>query len=159
LSRTLIFGNSGAGKSTLAKKIISKNNAAHLDLDTIAWQATKPPTRTPLSISENQIKDFIDNNDNWVVEGCYSDLLTLLIDQADEVIFLNLPVDDCILNAKQRPWEPHKYESKEAQDKNLNMLIQWISQYPVREDSFSQTAHLELFSRFKGKKEIQTHNR
>jgi len=159
LTRTLVFGNSASGKSTLAKKMSLKNNAAHLDLDTIAWQATLPPTRTPIVLSENQIKDFINSNDNWIIEGCYSDLLTLLIDKAEEIIFLNISVDDCISNAQKRPWEPHKYESKEAQDKNLNMLIQWISQYPEREDNFSQKAHLELFNSFRGKKEIQTSNR
>ena len=58
MSRVLIFGNSGSGKSTLAKEISTKNNVAHLDLDTIAWKATSPPTRTPISESEIQINNF-----------------------------------------------------------------------------------------------------
>ncbi|WNC68645.1 AAA family ATPase [Thalassotalea nanhaiensis] len=158
MSKILIFGNSASGKSTLAKKLSIKNNVAHLDLDTIAWQATSPPTRTPISESENQINDFIDINDNWVIEGCYSDLLQLVLVKADEVIFLNLPVEDCIKNAKARPWEPHKYDSQEAQDANLEMLINWISQYSKREDDFSQKAHLKLFNAFSGKKEMHTTN-
>ncbi|MCJ8321347.1 MAG: AAA family ATPase [Colwellia sp.] len=158
MSRVLIFGNSGSGKSTLAKEISTKNNVAHLDLDTIAWQATSPPTRMPISESEIQINNFIDINANWVVEGCYSDLLKLVMDKADEVIFLNLPVEDCIKNAKNRPWEPHKYESEEAQNANLEMLITWISQYPEREDHFSQKAHVKLFNAFGGKKEMPITN-
>jgi len=154
----LIFGNSSSGKSTLAKKISTKNNVAHLDLDTIAWQATLPPTRMPISESEIQIKHFTDINEHWVIEGCYADLLKRLMKKADEVVFLNLSVDDCILNAKNRPWESHKYESQEAQDSNLDMLIDWISQYPERKDHFSQQAHLKLYNAFTGKKEMRIAN-
>jgi len=158
LSKILIFGNSGSGKSTLAKKMSTKHNVAHLDLDTIAWQATLPPTRMPIADSEIQLKCFIDVNEHWVVEGCYSDLLELVINKADELIFLNLSIDDCILNAKNRPWESHKYESKAAQDANLAMLIEWISQYPERKDHFSQQAHNQLFNAFTGKKAMYTSN-
>jgi len=101
---------------------------------------------------------FLLANDGWVIEGCYADLLELVIKQADEVIFLNLPVSACIENAKTRPWEPHKYDSKEAQDENLEMLINWISQYPVRSDTFSKTAHEKLFNGFQGKKKMYVSN-
>jgi adenylate kinase family enzyme len=158
LSKVLIFGNSGSGKSTLARKMSVKNNLAHLDLDTIAWQATSPPKRTPICESKIKITHFIQMNKHWVIEGCYADLLQLVMEQADEVIFLNLSVEDCILNANSRPWEPHKYGSQEAQEANLKMLIHWISQYPEREDHFSQKAHAKLYDDFLGKKEIHTTN-
>jgi adenylate kinase family enzyme len=158
LHKVLIFGNSGSGKSTLARNLSVENAAVHLDLDTIAWQATSPPTRTPLIESVDIINEFIMSTESWVIEGCYSDLLKIVIEQADEIIFLNLPVDSCIDNAKNRPWEPHKYDSPEAQNANLNMLINWISQYPQRADTFSQNAHNELFNSFSGKKEMRTKN-
>jgi hypothetical protein len=71
---------------------------------------------------------------------------------------MNLDVESCIGNAKNRPWEPHKYPSKEAQDKNLSMLLNWISQYPEREDTFSKVAHENLYSGFKGSKRVVTKN-
>lgn len=159
MSKILIFGNSGSGKSTLAKKISSEQNLAHLDLDSIAWLPISPPTRMPLEESEIHIKYFIEQHESWVIEGCYSDLLRLLLEKADEVIYLNLSVDDCIVNAQNRPWESHKYESKAAQDANLDMLIEWISDYPNRDDYFSQSSHFQLFNDFKGKKQMITHNR
>jgi adenylate kinase family enzyme len=158
LSKTVIFGNSGSGKSTLAKRMSANENVAHLDLDTIAWQATLPPTRMPIAESELQINTFITSHKNWVIEGCYADLLERVLDKTEEVIFLNLSVDDCICNAKSRAWEPHKYESKAAQDANLAMLVDWISQYPEREDHFSQKAHIKLFNAFNGKKVMRTSN-
>ncbi|BFM13098.1 DNA topology modulation protein [Simiduia litorea] len=153
MSNTLIFGNSGSGKSTLAKKISTEQNAAHLDLDTIAWQASVPPMRKPIVESKAKIDSFINANKHWVIEGCYADLLALAVGNADKLIYLDLPVADCIANAKKRPWEPHKYETKAAQDANLTMLIDWISQYPTRDDTFSRQAHLNLYEAFIGEKE------
>ncbi|WP_426369822.1 AAA family ATPase [Pseudocolwellia sp. HL-MZ7] len=163
MTQTLIFGNSGSGKSTLAKTLSEQNNVAHLDLDTIAWQPFTAeqtiPTRMPLTESEALIKNFLAQHNSWVIEGCYSDLLELLLDKAQELVFLNLPVDECIVNAKNRAWEPHKYESEAAQNANLDMLINWISEYPNRDDHFSQKSHLVLFDRFSGKKEMRTSNK
>ena len=85
-------------------------------------------------------------------------MLELVTQQADEVIFLNLPVSTCVANAKNRPWEPHKYKSKEAQEENLDMLIYWISQYTSRNDTFSKVAHEQLFEEFQGKKTMYVSN-
>lgn len=158
MRRVLIFGNSGSGKSTLAKELQDKEGLAHLDLDTLAWKPTSPPERRPLKESGQQIAEFIDSSQHWVIEGCYSDLLQMAVPSANELIFLNLPVESCIKNAKNRPWEPHKYESKEAQDANLDMLIGWISQYMERTDTFSQSAHKTLYDEYAGKKRMYTSN-
>jgi len=167
LHKIIIFGNSGSGKSTLAKKLSTKYKLAHLDLDTLAWLATSPPQRKSISDSANEIANFTKEHESWIIEGCYSDLLGLLTNRsnsadvdnmitilANEVIFLDLPIEACIANAKQRPWEPHKYVSKQAQDDNLAMLIDWIKAYDTRTDSFSKHAHYQLYEAFKGKKTI-----
>lgn len=158
MSKFVIFGNSGSGKSTLARQLASKNNLAHLDLDSIAWKPVTPPERLSILESGESINNFLSTNDNWVIEGCYSDLLALVIQQADEIVFLNLPINSCIENAKNRPWEPHKYKNKKAQDENLEMLLHWISQYTNRTDTFSQSAHDELFNKFSGKKTMYKSN-
>lgn len=158
MTKVIIFGNSGSGKSTLAKALVNENNLAHLDLDTIAWKPVSPPERMLISDSKDLIDEFLSNHQDWVVEGCYADLLQLVIPKAEEIIFLNLPVSTCIENARKRPWEPHKYESKEAQDANLEMLIDWISQYDSRTDTFSRVAHESLFEKFQGKRSMFTSN-
>ncbi|MFC3702535.1 AAA family ATPase [Reinekea marina] len=152
MSTIVIFGNSGSGKSSLAKKLAKKYQLAHLDLDTVAWQPIMPPERKAIEESENQIIEFIESRPNWVIEGCYSDLLKLVMPKASEIIFLNLPISECIDNARNRPWEPHKYESKAAQDANLDMLISWITDYNNRTDTFSKVAHEKLYRDFNGKK-------
>jgi len=150
--RIIIFGNSGSGKSTLAKQLQEQFDLEHLDLDNLAWLDTDPPQRKPLSDSQAAITQFIEKNQNWVIEGCYADLLQIAIRHAYEIIFLNPGVATCIEHCNNRPWEPHKYKSKQDQDQNLAMLIEWVKQYPVRDDEFSLNAHRRLFDDFPGKK-------
>lgn len=158
MRKVLVFGNSGSGKSTLAKALCEREALAHLDLDTLAWLPTMPPSRKPLMDSQKQISKFIESNHGWVIEGCYSDLLEVVIPESNEIIFMNLPVDTCIANAKNRPWEPHKYVSKHAQDVNLSRLLDWIALYPKRTDTFSMVAHNELYEKYQGKKSMYTSN-
>jgi hypothetical protein len=131
---------------------------AHLDLDTLAWEPTNPPQRRLLPESRREIIEFINTSAGWVIEGCYSDLLEMGLPYANEIIFMDLPVDLCIENARSRPWEPHKYDSKQAQDSNLNMLIDWIAEYPWRTDTFSRASHVALYERFSGRKRRVTNN-
>jgi adenylate kinase family enzyme len=152
MRKVVVFGNSGSGKSTLAKDYSQKYGLTHLDLDALAWRESDPPTRLPLDESAAEVQRFLDNNDNWVIEGCYSDLLGLAINKAGEVIFLNPGEETCISNCRARPWERHKYESLDEQNKNLSMLLDWVRQYSLRDDEFSLSAHQQLFNDFTGSK-------
>ncbi|RVU84527.1 shikimate kinase [Leucothrix sargassi] len=158
MKKILIFGNSGSGKSTLAKKLCDDSGLSHLDLDNLAWLPTMPPERKLLDVSGAEVLAFINANDKWVIEGCYVDLLEIALPHANEMIFMNLPIEFCISNARARPWEAHKYDSKEAQDNNLDMLIDWISQYDKRTDTFSKASHAALYDSFTGNKRMITTN-
>jgi len=158
LKKVLIFGNSGSGKSTYAKNLSLNIGLAHLDLDTVAFQTDNPIQRKPIQESMSEIIAFIEQNDDWVIEGCYGDLILCLFEYANDLVFLNLPVELCQENANNRPWEPHKYQSKAAQDKNLPMLLDWIAGYYQRDDTFSFDNHNGLYERFKGSKKQITSN-
>jgi len=155
MDKILIFGNSGSGKSTLARELCSSKGKAHLDLDTLAWQPVSPPVRLPVAASAKIIECFINRNPGgWVIEGCYTDLLEIASTRATEIIFMNVAVETCVANARNRPWEPHKYESRQAQDANLDMLIDWIGKYETRDDTFSLSAHENFYQTFAGKKKM-----
>jgi adenylate kinase family enzyme len=157
--RIVIFGNSGAGKSTLAMEQALLRSCPHLDLDTVAWEEScDVPTRRPLTDSETRLKPFLSGNESWVVEGCYSDLLNLVIPYCTEIIFLNPGVDVCIANCRSRPWELHKYDSQEEQNENLDMLLEWVGQYALRNDEFSLRAHRKIFDDYRGQKREYTSN-
>ena len=164
--RIVIFGNSAAGKSSLAKKLAAQYQLAHLDLDTLAWlpntepltKQTPAPQRQNITVSVREIDNFIAQHNAWVIEGCYSDLLSHTIDKCSELLFLNLPIELCIAKAKNRPWERHKYKTKTEQDNNLAMLLDWIAQYEQRIDTFSKTTHEKLYDEFTGEKTQFTKN-
>ena len=158
LRRVVVFGNSGSGKTTLAKSLSQSEELSHFDLDMIAWLPTNPPERSPISACADQINEFLSVHESWVIEGCYADLIEIATAEATEMIFLNLSVDDCIANARSRCWEPDKYESKQSQDANLEMLLGWIATYPDRDDTCSFRSHSTLFERFDGTKSMITKN-
>jgi len=145
VQKIFIFGNSGSGKSTLAKRLSSQQALTYLDLDNIAWQSANPPQRATLDASLKQLNDFMAQNSAWIIEGCYGDIISSAIEQADGVIFMDLPVEHCIENAKSRPFEPHKYASKQAQDDNLDLLLSWIANYTDRDDWSGYHYHNRLF--------------
>jgi len=158
MNKILIFGNSGSGKSTLAKFLQSQGDHVatpaygYLDLDTVAWWPTSPPRRLPLEKAQLQIQAFMSQHSRWIIEGCYTDLLQLAQHEATTALFLDLPVALCQDHARQRPWEAHKYGDPAEQDANLEMLLQWIADYPHRDDELSLTAHNAFFEAFTGEK-------
>ena len=166
MRRIVVFGNSGSGKTTLARVLTSQYGLAHLDLDSLAWDssgvqvqtmtlddwAAFVPRRRSLTESASTIRDFIHEHSEWVIEGCYGDLLEQVLPYAFEVRFLNPGVEACIANCRARPWEPEKYPSKEAQDQKLDFLLDWVREYESRTDEYSLARHRELFEGFRGPK-------
>jgi adenylate kinase family enzyme len=150
--RVVIIGNSGSGKSTLAQRLAREHGLAHLDLDTLAWLPEMPPRRAPLEGSVAAIDRFCADHERWAVEGCYGDLAAAVLPRATKLYFLDRGVEACIANCRARPWEPHKYESKAAQDANLPMLIDWVRGYYTRDDELSLVRHRALFEAYAGDK-------
>jgi len=153
--RYLVMGNSGSGKSTLARMLVRREGLAHLDLDALAWLPGRPPERRPLESSQAEIQRFLTDASNWVIEGCYADLIAPLLPEATAMRFLNPGIETCVAHCRRRPWEPHKYASQAEQDANLEFLVNWVRGYETREGPLSLQAHRALFDAFQGdKKEI-----
>lgn len=150
MQRIVIFGNSGSGKTRMATALAREHGLAHLDLDSLAWDA--PGVRRPRQDSARDLHQFATTNSAWVIEGCYADLLEQALPHANELVFLNPGVEACIANCRSRPWEPEKYASKTAQDEKLEFLIDWVGQYETRADEYSLAAHRRLFEVFQGPK-------
>jgi adenylate kinase family enzyme len=153
MHRFVVIGNSGSGKSTLAQRLAAAHRLAHLDLDIVAWvPEARPPQRRAVAESAVEIGAFLAQGEAWIVEGCYADLVALVVPQCTQLLFLDPGADACVANACARPWEPHKYATKEEQDAGLDFLVGWIRDYDTRTDVFSRAAHRALFDGFAGRK-------
>ncbi|WP_071190855.1 NACHT domain-containing protein [Trichormus sp. NMC-1] len=150
--RFLIFGNSGSGKSTLAKKLGQDLHIPILDLDTIVWEQNQIAIRRNHENVSNDLRDFLANNNSWVIEGCYSTLIKIALELATEIYFLNPGIDKCLENNRHRPWEPHKFKSPQEQAETFEFLNSWIQQYTERDDEFGYSSHCAIFEKFQGKK-------
>lgn len=150
--RTLIMGNSGSGKSYRARALAAQQGLAHLDLDTIVWEPGKIAVpRAPAQVRADLLA-FVTGHDSWVAEGCYGDLVAAALPYCLELVFMNPGLDVCLENNRRRPWEPHKYDSMEAQQSKLGFLLDWVSGYYERDDAMSYARHRRLFDGFTGNK-------
>jgi hypothetical protein len=74
------------------------------------------------------------------------------------MVFMNPGEAVCLSNCLARPWEAHKYTSKQEQDATLPLLLDWVRGYYSRSDDMSLHAHRRLFDSFAGRKREITAN-
>lgn len=148
--RAILFGNSGSGKSSLARQLVAGRAVPILSLDDIAWNPG--PERKPLLESVAALEEFIQTHDEWVVEGCYADLVEAALPFGRELRFLNPGIEVCVSHCQSRPWEPDKYPTPEAQEAMFDSLIEWVRAYETRDDECSYGRHRAVFDSHVGSK-------
>jgi adenylate kinase family enzyme len=150
--RILIVGNSGSGKSTLARQLAEVHSLHTLDLDTLAWESGKIAVPRDAADAAADLRGFCDAHEQWVIEGCYGNLARVALERSPGLVFLEPGVDACLANCRNRPWEPHKYASREDQDQKLEFLLAWVAEYYSRAGSLSLADHQTLFGSYAGRK-------
>jgi adenylate kinase family enzyme len=152
--RIILLGNAGAGKSTMARCLIQNKNIPRLSLDEIAW--SEGTERKPFDVSIRELEEFLGRNEQWIIEGCYSDLIEVALPQCTELRFLNPGVEVCVEHCRRRPWEPEKFSSQEEQKAMLATLIDWVREYGTRDDEYGLKRHRKIFEEFNGRKKEYT---
>ena len=150
--RIAVLGNSGSGKSTLAHWFATRGLSDVLDLDTVAWSTAATPTLRAPEEAIGDVLSFCAARRSWIVEGCYAHLIGASLALRPRLIFLNPGAAQCLANCRSRPWEPHKYATREAQDERLAFLLNWVQEYYVRDGDLSLKAHEALFTAYDGPK-------
>ena len=150
--RIVVFGNSGSGKSTLARRLAAEHGLAHLDLDSIVWEPGSIAVERDVGEVRASLDTFLSQHARWVIEGCYGELVEAASRHCTELVFLNPGLEACLEHNRRRPWEPHKYASKDAQDRMLDTLQAWVAGYYERRDPWSYHAHRRIFDAFTGRK-------
>ncbi len=98
--RISIIGHCSSGKSTLAKRISEKLKIPHLHIDRLwfksgTYKLLKPKDSEELekarAYMKAKVEDFIKQK-SWVSDGWYSRLQPMITDEADQLIFLDIPL-------------------------------------------------------------------
>jgi len=150
--RIAIVGNSGSGKTTLARRLNEGKDVAVLDLDTVAWEPDKIAVARPFDAAADDVREFCESQESWIIEGCYAGLIEAGLEFEPLLLVLDPGLERCRQNCLSRPWEPHKYASKEEQDKGLAFLLDWVEDYYSRDGDMSLAAHKSVFEIYSGPK-------
>ena len=151
--RIAIVGNSGSGKSTLCHALALERPWPRLDLDTVAWEPQRIAVPRDSADAESDVERFCATHPDWIVEGCYSDLIAVSLRHCPLLIFLDPGMERCLENCRKRPWEPHKFGSQAEQDNKLAFLLNWVREYYTRDGPMSLHAHEALFRTYAGPKQ------
>jgi len=107
----------------MARALVNRYGIPLLEFDTIVWEPGKVAVLRARGDIVTDVERFLNSNEEWVVEGCYGELVEVALPCCTEVIFLNPGLEACVANNRRRPWKPHKYESAEAQNAMLTNLL------------------------------------
>ena len=96
-----IIGYSGAGKSTLTEKLSHYYSIPKLHMDTLQFQPGWQDSDRDWML--NEMKNFLSNHSDWVIDGnyswcCYEERMQ----EADQIIFLNFSPLPCLFRAFKR---------------------------------------------------------
>ncbi len=93
-----VIGYSGSGKSTFARTLGKKLNIPVLHLDTV--QFTAGWQERNLNEGQEIVKQFMQQNKNWIIDGNYKKFFRAeRLQQADKIVFFNFPALKCVYQA------------------------------------------------------------
>jgi adenylate kinase family enzyme len=96
-----IIGTSGSGKSTLSRKISEKFNIQRLEIDRIWFKydghhylkGCTPEQKEAVNQKIlAEVEQFLQANQNWVIDGTYSKIQPIIAERADSVVLIQLPL-------------------------------------------------------------------
>jgi adenylate kinase family enzyme len=147
--RIVIIGSSGSGKSTLARALGSQLNMNVIHLDQHFWQAGWIPTDS--AIWTKHVQKMV-QAPSWIIDGNYRNTLSIRLQAADTIVFLDMPRLVCMWRAIKRRVQYAYTErpdmaygcDEQIFDPSLFSFLRRIFKYPyrARPDVVSRLAQL-----------------
>jgi adenylate kinase family enzyme len=142
LTRTLIIGNAGSGKTWLAGQLAALSVIPTIHLDDLRWT----PGQYGKARDNQLAMDDVARADAWLMEGVFGWLAKVAMPRATQLVWLNLPEDECLANVRARGIQGGGSEA------DFEALLTWVGEYRLRNNSSCFAAHLQLFEAFAGAK-------
>jgi len=144
-ARTVIVGNGGSGKSWLAERLAAALSTSATDLDEIHWLPGGFNVRRDPAAAVEMVRTKA-AEDRWVIEGVYGWLAKEALPRATSLVWLDVPIDECIANVEARGLRRGGDKAAFA------ALIEWVADYNVRTNPNSRIAHERAFDAFAGRR-------
>ena len=99
VKRIAVIGPTGAGKSWLAGRLGEKLGVRVVHLDTLYWQPgwVRTPHEEWVATQLRELEE-----ESWIVEAQYDDMLPDWIDAADTIVFLDVSPLQCLWRVSKR---------------------------------------------------------
>ncbi len=123
LMKIAILGFSGCGKSTLARILGEKYRCPVLHLDSVQFSSNW--VEREQNVKKAEVKDFLDSNDKWVIDGNYSNLeQERRLKEADKIIILELNRFVCLFRILKR-WKMYYGTTRPDMAEGCNEKVDW----------------------------------
>ena len=109
-SRIAVVGGSGSGKTTVAQRLAELHDLPYVELDALHWG----PNWTPCPRDEFRARvEAAISGDAWVVDGgYYGKLDDLVLERADLVAWLDLPLRVTLPRLWSRTWRRRREQTE-----------------------------------------------
>jgi adenylate kinase family enzyme len=94
-----VVGSSGSGKTTIAAALAERLRVPHIELDAIHWGPNWS------ALDDETFRDRVREAtaaDGWVCDGNYSAVRPIVLERADTVVWLDLPLRTCLARMLRR---------------------------------------------------------
>jgi adenylate kinase family enzyme len=145
LRRTLMIGNAGSGKTWLAGQLAALSGLPVIHLDDLRWTPGQYGKPRDNQLVMDEVARAAEA-EAWLMEGVFGWLAKVAIGRATQLIWLDLPEDECLANVRARGIQGG------GSDADFEALLTWVGEYRLRDNSSCFAAHLQLFEAFEGAK-------
>jgi adenylate kinase family enzyme len=119
--RISVAGDSGSGKTTVSRAIAARLGLPHVELDALFHGAnwSTPPSEE----FRRRVAETLDARGGWVADGNYTGYLdTLVLERADLLVWLDLPLRVCLRRIWSRTWRRIRTREELWESKNRETL-------------------------------------
>ena len=117
MKKVIVIGCPGSGKSTFARALSETTGLPLYYLDMMYWNADR--TQVEKAIFRARLSEAL-AKECWIIDGNYGSTMTMRLEAADTVFFLDYPTEVCLEGirarmGKPRPDMPWVEESEDAE--------------------------------------------
>jgi adenylate kinase family enzyme len=99
MQRISVVGTSGSGKTTFARQLAERLGLPRIELDALNWGPNWRPAEVETFRDRVRLATAADV---WVCDGNYSAVRPIVLERADAVVWLDLPLRTCLWRVIRR---------------------------------------------------------